>query len=887
MRPAKIFLFLLLIATGFALIIRYLLLDDILARILNHSGLTRTSIQVCTITPRETKLTRLSASCVLPSGDKYAFRLTDVSLRYDFSSLFTGRTLKEVRIGGMAIRRTAGSRNKTPVQVPERIILLDNELRTLLPRTRLIVEKLQLQGAFPDFLTGTPVRAVLEHAKTTALSGNLALQEPDGASYELHFQSPDSGQAEADLVARKNGKQAGTAHFLMLPHRVEATLHARSELFNNLIRNFSNVPLPDSIIDARFSFPVPLPDNSGIDLQTSLVVEEKTRLSCSATVDPAHSSLRATLTGTSQNRTFFRSTLQAEPGNLDADFTLDAEIFPRVVQPFLQSRTPPLPRLSGTVAGTLRLEHDDSAQQSFSVDAQARELRCIDLAAATTRIHLQGTRKNNNIMFEAGSLLQAENIRFKDTHLDSVRASLAGNIAWKKTNAILTLTDEHLLQFHQLTAGPAHIDTLALQTAEPVTLNVQGNTRNILPTGMMVAPFTLTLGKRRADVGPLEIKLRRLHNRSGRLEISADIAASDVRALQGKEQIAFKDLKGSVSLQDTVVKGDLKFSPAKIPGRVAVRIAHDIPANRGSFQLRTIRRLDLQGPETRLSSLFAPWPWPADLDSGYIALKAEGKWRADRPVALDAFISITQGAGFFQNHLFEGLELRQDLTLVPALQSKSGGSFVIKKLTGAVDTHDIRTNVLFRPSAKGPLPILLIRDFSASLLGGKISVPRFTCDLNQPDTLINAEISTIDLHDLVELINMNSLQVRGSVSGTIPLKIQGRQVTVDHGKLVNDPPGGTIRYTPGSTGQTGLTGYALRAVEDFRYTSLVADAVYTPSGRLDLDIHLQGTSPGLETSRPVHLNIHAEQNLPALLQSLRFSKGLTEKLDKRIQGHYK
>jgi hypothetical protein len=76
-------------------------------------------------------------------------------------------------------------------------------------------------------------------------------------------------------------------------------------------------------------------------------------------------------------------------------------------------------------------------------------------------------------------------------------------------------------------------------------------------------------------------------------------------------------------------------------------------------------------------------------------------------------------------------------------------------------------------------------------------------------------------------------------------------------------------------------------VEDFRYNSLKTTAEYLPSGRLNLDIGLQGISPELSTTRPVHLNIHAEQNLPSLLQSLRFSKGLTDELDKRVNQHYK
>ena len=185
------------------------------------------------------------------------------------------------------------------------------------------------------------------------------------------------------------------------------------------------------------------------------------------------------------------------------------------------------------------------------------------------------------------------------------------------------------------------------------------------------------------------------------------------------------------------------------------------------------------------------------------------------------------------------------------------------------------------------MPQVQINDFITSAFNGIISCPEILYDLNQPDSYFVVNIKRIDLGALVNLMQKNDLHVSGRVSGTIPVTVKGKDISVDDGLLYNEPPGGEIRYTPVNMNQSGITGYALKAVEDFRYNSLKTTARYAPDGQLDLDISLEGTSPKLAAGRLVHLNIHAEQNLPALIQSLRFSKGLTEELDKRVKQHYK
>ena len=99
--------------------------------------------------------------------------------------------------------------------------------------------------------------------------------------------------------------------------------------------------------------------------------------------------------------------------------------------------------------------------------------------------------------------------------------------------------------------------------------------------------------------------------------------------------------------------------------------------------------------------------------------------------------------------------------------------------------------------------------------------------------------------------------------------------------------GGIIRYQPsgGTFAESGLTAYALKALEEFRYEQFSARISYQPEGTLIAQLRLVGQSPRLDTQRPVHLNIHTEQNLLSLLKSIRYSQGLSSELEQDMRRH--
>ena len=100
--------------------------------------------------------------------------------------------------------------------------------------------------------------------------------------------------------------------------------------------------------------------------------------------------------------------------------------------------------------------------------------------------------------------------------------------------------------------------------------------------------------------------------------------------------------------------------------------------------------------------------------------------------------------------------------------------------------------------------------------------------------------------------------------------------------------GGVIQYHPASDAlkNSSYSEFVFKALEDFQYKKLAAEVEYQPSGNLVIDVHLQGKSSQLETDRPVHFNVHTEQNLLSLLKSLQYSQGLTDKLESKVKKDY-
>ena len=147
----------------------------------------------------------------------------------------------------------------------------------------------------------------------------------------------------------------------------------------------------------------------------------------------------------------------------------------------------------------------------------------------------------------------------------------------------------------------------------------------------------------------------------------------------------------------------------------------------------------------------------------------------------------------------------------------------------------------------------------------------------------------LDIQQLLHLEQQKGLEGTGVLDGVIPLRLTPTGVQVQDGRLAARPPGGVLRYRPApDTAQEVAPADAplsqvLQALADFHYHVLKIGVQYEEDGTLKLIARVEGKNPGWQQGRPVHFNLNVQENIPALLKSLRLVQGIEQSLEERLQ----
>ena len=285
-----------------------------------------------------------------------------------------------------------------------------------------------------------------------------------------------------------------------------------------------------------------------------------------------------------------------------------------------------------------------------------------------------------------------------------------------------------------------------------------------------------------------------------------------------------------------------------------------------------------------------PWPYPFDLLSGSIKLTADATWSQGNDFSLTSRINHDDAGGNYGEHVFSGLSFDHAFEILPKIHSIQTGKINLKQLDSGVTASNISTSLTLETVDTGALPQLVIQGLHGEIFDGTFSADNFVFDLNRSNNSFKIKTTDIDLAKIVETQQLEDIVVTGRIDGTIPVVINEQGIFIQHGAFVNDVRAGTIRYNPAAgtdqLKQNPITGITLDALKDFRYTHLSADVNFTPEGMLMVNLQLKGTSPELDTKRPVHLNINTEQNLLSLLKSLRYAEGVSGSIDQKVRRQY-
>ncbi len=888
MRVAKI-LFLLFLALAATLFYwRLTVFDAATSFILEKAGAQTPQIHTKKLGLRQTRIKTLKTSFSLSAEKKLNITLHGLVLDYEPGRLLSTRKVNTISIDSLELSRSAPKTEvKKPLSLPDKISLIKDELREKFPAKALHIKQLLLKGDWPRQLLKKEIRLDLYFTKKE-LSAALDLQMTDSAQIHVELQSADARHAQIDITGEQAQDVFLRDHFILTPAALSGRISMRLEpvrtllLMKTELSTLSSLPQVHGRLSGDFSLPLPMMINSNIQAEFTLD-DRNDHITFKGSGNPVTKNIQFQLNGNHNDHQFFQTNVKVNQGQMTGDFDFQAGQLRAFIRPYLPD--PPL-EITGKISGTFNVPLPGSTKNEYAIKTQATDLFLPGYKTASVNLRAAGKISDHGFTLEPDSLLQAAGLISDTLKAEKLSLGIAGHLRRQANMLMIHLNKNQPVQITKLSTGKIKIDEIKALFKKPVNLYINQATRKMAATSVSLAPMRISANKQIYKIGRLKVELSRILQSGKSVELAARISSPSF-IYQGGRTVPLTNINGNIELDRNSLTTDLQFSPETIPGRITLKLKHDLSTGKGTLALRSVKRLNLEQEGTTLANLFTPWNFPFDLDRGKISFKATGSWAPRKKFRLAGFVSVTNGDGFYKQFLLKGLNIRQDLSLLPRLYSKSEGSFSLKQLIGGLDIFNIQAKLNFAKSDKGSKPLIKINNFKASLLNGTINTPGLLYDQNRPDSTFAVNIKALDLEKLISLIQMKNLQVSGKISGNIPVTLLGKDISVHDGQLYNEPPGGEIHYTPHGVSNGGVTGYALKAVENFHYDSLKATAQYAPSGQLDLVIGLQGVSPSLDTSRRVHLNIHAEQNLPALLQSLRFSKGLTEELDKRVKDHYK
>ena len=351
-----------------------------------------------------------------------------------------------------------------------------------------------------------------------------------------------------------------------------------------------------------------------------------------------------------------------------------------------------------------------------------------------------------------------------------------------------------------------------------------------------------------------------------------------------------KDVAARIAANAKIIKVSGDFSPALAPGEFEFVLDHNLSRDYGKLSIKPLKPLDLNAENNKLSSLLVPWPYPFDLLSGKIKLSSDASWSQKGDFSLSTTINFDNTGGNVGKLLFSGLSFDQELEILPKLHTISAGKITLKHVDTGVIANNISADLKLNTESTDFLPQVIVHNLTGEIFGGAFSANNIVYDLNNSTNSFKIKATNIDLAEIVKTQQLDGIVATGRIDGIIPVEINENGVFIQDGAFINDVRNGTIRYNP-ATGteqlkQNPITGIALDALRDFRYSHLSAGVNFTPDGRLTINLQLKGTSPELDTNRPVHLNINTEQNLLSLLKSLRFAQGVSEKIDDKVRRLY-
>ena len=271
------------------------------------------------------------------------------------------------------------------------------------------------------------------------------------------------------------------------------------------------------------------------------------------------------------------------------------------------------------------------------------------------------------------------------------------------------------------------------------------------------------------------------------------------------------------------------------------------------------------------------------INSGSLKASGHGQFNDSQLLSLPLKIALTELTGSLKGFPIEKLSLDFQSNNVLNPFEENNFQLSSKSLNIGIPIGEIASEGELAFTKDFSLKEIQFTSLSAKLLGGTAKSEHFTLFLGSaPKSKFTVELDNINLKEIFALYPQKEISGNGILQASVPILIRDSKVSVEGGKLKAKKTG-RIRYESKAIMDINeQLKLVLKTLEDFHYRLLKSEFNYEKSGDLKMLVTLHGKNPKENQGREVHFNINLQENIPALLKSLRLAKGLSSEFDEEM-----
>jgi hypothetical protein len=471
---------------------------------------------------------------------------------------------------------------------------------------------------------------------------------------------------------------------------------------------------------------------------------------------------------------------------------------------------------------------------------------------------------------------------------------ISGSITLNGTTLHGTMKPRSAVTFAQFRQDPIVMSRSALELAEPLSFDIDTITGQ-----WSIGPGTFTWLAPQIHLAGYQATVQQANLTLDRAEGSAKAWNAQATAMiNGLTIVQPSSLPVNVTVRMNAdalhAKADIQAQSQDKSVAFDARIEQTWSAGQGTLH-GTFGPVTFDPAIFRLRRVLSPWPYTVDVTDGKVAGTFDAAWKKNaehhtQVQTASAELFIDRISGEYRDVLFSGLSTKVKVVTegLERIVTPRPSDVTIASVNTGVEISNISMTAQGEWDFREKLPLVEVRDFQCDLLGGTATSQGVRADLGYPPYALTVLVRQLDLSKIMTLEQQRGLQGTGLLDGSIPITVTAKGLTVKDGFFEARPPGGVIKYKASPETTKAVTQanvnmqVVLQALNNFQYNVLQIAAQYMEDGTLHLKTRLEGKNPDQSKSPPIHFNLTVQENVPALLKSLRLVEDLEQSVQKKF-----